>query len=60
MFTVRICVGRHLADASLWYAISGMLALFYFSRAKDNDGNDEPQWSSGIAVCVVEFITRLV
>ncbi|KAN0093138.1 Cytochrome P450 [Tylopilus felleus] len=54
-FSRRICVGRHLADASLWYAISGMLALFYFSRAKDNDGNDEPQWSSGIAVDPLAF-----
>lgn len=53
-------MGRHVADASLWYAISGMLALFDFSRATDTDGTEidfEPQWSSGIAMYVVERIT---
>ncbi|KAF9243542.1 cytochrome P450 [Melanogaster broomeanus] len=52
-FGRRICVGRYVADASLWYAISGMLALFNFSKAKDSNGRDvdfEPQWSSGIAI----------
>ncbi|KAH0833179.1 cytochrome P450 [Lanmaoa asiatica] len=52
-FGRRICVGRHIADASLWYAISGMLALFNFSKATDTDGNEidfEPHWSSGIAM----------
>lgn len=56
-------MGRHLADASLWYAISGMLALFDFSKAKDTEGNEidfEPQWSSGIAMCVAEFISRFM
>ena len=54
-------MGRHVADASLWYAISGMLALFDFTRAKDIDGSEidfEPQWSSGIAMYVVEHKTH--
>lgn len=61
--TVRICVGRHVADASVWYAISGMLALFNFSKAIDTDGNEidfEPRWSSGIAMCVVNPLTHLM
>ncbi|KIJ11979.1 hypothetical protein PAXINDRAFT_101436 [Paxillus involutus ATCC 200175] len=57
-FGRRICVGRHVADASLWYAVSGMLALFNFSKAKDRDGKTidfEPQWSSGIAIHPLPF-----
>ncbi|KIJ66834.1 hypothetical protein HYDPIDRAFT_85958 [Hydnomerulius pinastri MD-312] len=53
-----ICVGRHVADASLWYAISGLLAVFNFSKAKDANGMDidfEPQWSSGIAIHPLPF-----
>ncbi|KAF9223624.1 cytochrome P450 [Gyrodon lividus] len=57
-FGRRICVGRYVADASLWYAISGMLALFNFSKAKDSNGKAidfEPQWSSGIAIHPLPF-----
>ncbi|KAH7884352.1 cytochrome P450 [Phlebopus sp. FC_14] len=57
-FGRRICVGRYLADVSLWHAISGMLATFTFSKAKDAAGNDidfEPQWSSGLAIHPLPF-----
>jgi len=62
-FGRRICVGRYIADASLWYAISGMLALFSFSKAKDADGNEidfEPQWSSGITTHPLSFPFKVV
>ncbi|KAG0700273.1 cytochrome P450 [Suillus ampliporus] len=48
----RICVGRHVADASLWSAIASMLAVFDFSKAKDASGKDidfEPRWTPGVA-----------
>ncbi|KAH7929989.1 cytochrome P450 [Leucogyrophana mollusca] len=50
-FGRRNCVGRYVADASLWSAIALMLATFKFAKVKDNDGNDinfEVKWSAGI------------
>ncbi|KAJ8594061.1 cytochrome P450, partial [Rhizopogon salebrosus TDB-379] len=34
-FGRRVCPGRHLAEASLWSAMAGLLAVFKFSKAKD-------------------------
>ena len=47
----RICVGRHIADASLWSAIVSILAVFRITPCKDGQGNDirvEPRWTAGI------------
>lgn len=52
-FGRRICVGRHLADASLWTAMSCLLARFMFSKQSDLNGklvDFEPQWTSGVAI----------
>ncbi|KAH7925827.1 cytochrome P450 [Leucogyrophana mollusca] len=52
------CVGRHVADASLWSAIVSLLATFNFAKAVDSEGNCidfEPQWSSGVAVHLHPF-----
>lgn len=38
-FGRRICGGRHLADASLWIALSCMLAGFTFSNATNLNGD---------------------
>ncbi|KAJ8586996.1 cytochrome P450 [Rhizopogon salebrosus TDB-379] len=57
-FGRRICVGRHLADASLWIAMSCMLARFTFSKARDLNGDVidfEPRWSSGLAIHPLPF-----
>ncbi|KAG0706675.1 cytochrome P450 [Suillus ampliporus] len=59
----RICVGRHVADASLWSAIAYMLAVFDFLKAKDASGKDidfEPRWTPGIASRPVNFPCRIV
>ncbi|KAG1727737.1 cytochrome P450 [Suillus lakei] len=59
----RICVGRYVADASLWSAIASMLAVFDFLKATDPSGNDidfEPRWTSGIASRPVSFPCRIV
>ncbi|KAG2111960.1 cytochrome P450, partial [Suillus discolor] len=57
-FGRRICVGRHFADASLWIAISSLLAVFTFSKRIGADGeviDFEPRWSSGIAIHPLPF-----
>ncbi|KAG1821987.1 cytochrome P450 [Suillus subaureus] len=57
-FGRRICVGRHFADASVWIAMSGLLAMFTFSKRIGADGEAiefEPQWSSGIATHPLPF-----
>nr|BAK09432.1 cytochrome P450 [Postia placenta] len=41
-FGRRICPGRHAADASLWLAISSILAMFSIEKAKDENGNEIP------------------
>ncbi|KAH7913596.1 cytochrome P450 [Hygrophoropsis aurantiaca] len=50
-FGRRVCPGRYLADASLWTAIVSLLAIFKFSKCKDEAGNDMevvPQWTTGL------------
>ncbi|KAG1759313.1 cytochrome P450 [Suillus occidentalis] len=57
-FGRRICVGRYFADASLWIAISCLLAKFTFSKQIGADGKAidfEPQWSNGLAVHPLPF-----
>lgn len=57
-FGRRICPGRHLAEASIWSAIVCMLAVFNFSRAKDETGREieiEPRWQGGITVRPMTF-----
>ncbi|KAG1730256.1 cytochrome P450 [Suillus paluster] len=52
-FGRRICPGRHLAEASLWSAMVCLLAVFKFSKAKDETGREieiEPRWHGGITV----------
>ncbi|KAG2132012.1 cytochrome P450 [Suillus bovinus] len=52
-FGRRICPGRHLAEASIWSAMVCMLAVFNFSRAKDETGKEieiEPHWHGGLTV----------
>ncbi|KAG1775192.1 cytochrome P450 [Suillus placidus] len=59
----RICVGRYLADATLWSAIASMLAVFDFLKATDANRQDidfEPRWTSGITSRPVNFPCRIV
>jgi cytochrome P450 len=55
-FGRRVCPGRHLAEASMWSAIVSMLAIFKFSKAKDENGRDidiTPRWRGGLVVYVL-------
>ena len=52
----RICVGRHVADASLWSAIVTILMVFRIMPCKDARGHDvlaEPRWTAGITSYVM-------
>ncbi|KAI9571164.1 cytochrome P450 [Boletus coccyginus] len=54
-FGRRICPGRYVANASMWIAISSMLATFDFLKAQDQHGNEldfSPQFTPGVTSCV--------
>ncbi|KAH7884301.1 cytochrome P450 [Phlebopus sp. FC_14] len=44
-FGRRVCIGRYLADASLWSAISHLLAAFVF---RGQDGPPVPRFTMGV------------
>ncbi|KAG1744160.1 cytochrome P450 [Suillus paluster] len=57
-FGRRMCPGRHLAEASIWSAMVYLLAIFKFSKAKDETGQEveiKPQWHGGITVRPMPF-----
>ncbi|EGO24745.1 hypothetical protein SERLADRAFT_449501 [Serpula lacrymans var. lacrymans S7.9] len=39
-FGRRICVGRHVADATVWAAIASILAAFNIKKDRDEHGNE--------------------
>ncbi|KAJ3515357.1 hypothetical protein NLJ89_g1809 [Agrocybe chaxingu] len=41
-FGRRICVGRHLASSTFWYAMANVLATLDIAKKKDAMGNDLP------------------
>jgi len=62
-FGRRICVGRHLADTSVWSVIAKVLAVFKILRPLDENGVEipvEPRFSSGIAIHPLPFKHRIV
>ncbi|KAJ8583483.1 cytochrome P450 [Rhizopogon salebrosus TDB-379] len=57
-FGRRICPGRHLAQASLWSAMVGLLTVFKFAKAKDENGKKidiQPRWRAGLVVDPLPF-----
>ncbi|KAG2366783.1 cytochrome P450, partial [Suillus spraguei] len=59
----RRCVGRHLADASLWIAIASILASFSVHKAVDEHGMDipvNPKFSTGIIIHPEKFPCSIV
>ncbi|KAH7905769.1 cytochrome P450 [Hygrophoropsis aurantiaca] len=62
-FGRRTCPGRHLADASLYIAIASTLALFEFSKAKDDQGREidfVPKYTVGVTRHPDPFPCRIV
>ncbi|KAJ7578116.1 cytochrome P450 [Mycena floridula] len=41
-FGRRVCVGRHLAQSTIWLAMASILAAFNISQAKDIEGKEIP------------------
>ncbi|EGN97749.1 hypothetical protein SERLA73DRAFT_111085 [Serpula lacrymans var. lacrymans S7.3] len=61
-FGRRVCVGKHVADASVWAGIVSLLAVFKFTKAKDSQGreiNVEPQWTYGLTVRPAPFACHI-
>lgn len=59
----RMCVGRHVADASLWIAMASFLAVFSARKALDDHGMEIPvipKFSTGVTVHPEEFPYRIV
>ncbi|KAG1883052.1 cytochrome P450 [Suillus subluteus] len=59
----RMCVGRYVADTSLWIAMASFLAVFSAHKALDDHGMDipvVPKFSTGIAIHPEEFPCRIV
>ncbi|OJA10639.1 hypothetical protein AZE42_04536 [Rhizopogon vesiculosus] len=59
----RACVGRHLADAAVWIAITSFLATFSVHKALDEHGEEipvVPKFSSGIAIHPETFPCRII
>ncbi|KAG0698791.1 cytochrome P450, partial [Suillus ampliporus] len=57
-FGRRVCPGRHLVEASLWSSMACLLAIFKFSKAKDETGEEielKSQWPGGITVRPLPF-----
>ena len=47
----RICVGKYLAEASVWIAMVTMLAVFNINKAKDESGREieiVPEFTPGV------------
>ncbi|KAG1754144.1 cytochrome P450 [Suillus lakei] len=59
----RVCVGRHIADSSLWIAIASFLAVFSAHKALDEHGIDipvVPKFSTGVIIHPEKFPCRIV
>ncbi|KAN0092646.1 Cytochrome P450 [Tylopilus felleus] len=52
-FGRRICVGKYLADASIWIAMVSILAVFDMNKAKDEFGREidvVPEYTPGVII----------
>ncbi|KAG2076072.1 cytochrome P450 [Suillus decipiens] len=59
----RNCVGRHLADSSVWIAIASILASFSIHKVVDEHGIDipvNPKFSTGLVIHPEKFPCSVV
>ncbi|OJA09033.1 hypothetical protein AZE42_09694 [Rhizopogon vesiculosus] len=59
----RMCVGQHLADASMWISITSFLATFSVHKALDEHGKEipvVPKFTTGITIHPETFPCRIV
>ncbi|KAH7907494.1 cytochrome P450 [Hygrophoropsis aurantiaca] len=57
-FGRRVCVGRYLADASVWSAMVHLLAMFDITRP-EGVGEFEPRWTTGLGSHPEPFPCRI-
>ncbi|KIJ37977.1 hypothetical protein M422DRAFT_231385 [Sphaerobolus stellatus SS14] len=61
-FGRRICPGRHLAEASMWIAVTSILAAFQIRKAKNERGEDIeiiPQFTMGQVIRPAPFLCEI-
>ncbi|KIJ66916.1 hypothetical protein HYDPIDRAFT_86062 [Hydnomerulius pinastri MD-312] len=54
----RVCVGKHLADASVWSAMATILAVLKIVPAMDEMGREviiKPEWTAGLTSHPLQF-----
>ncbi|PNY29093.1 O-methylsterigmatocystin oxidoreductase [Tolypocladium capitatum] len=59
----RICIGRHLAEASVWIVVASMLSSMNIEKGRDESGNEiEPkvELTSGLTSHPKRFACRIV
>ncbi|KAH7883314.1 cytochrome P450 [Phlebopus sp. FC_14] len=57
-FGRRICPGRYNADATVWAAMTSILATLTISKARDDKGDEievNPQFTTGVTSCPLPF-----
>ncbi|PPQ67732.1 hypothetical protein CVT25_009338 [Psilocybe cyanescens] len=57
-FGRRICPGRHMADSSVWLAVTSILSVFDIGHKKDSVGNVIPiniEYTDGLIRCAEFF-----
>jgi len=62
-FGRRICVGRHMASATLWLTMVSILATLSIDKAKDEDGREigvDPVWCDAGVLHVEPFRCSIV
>ncbi|KAI9566797.1 cytochrome P450 [Boletus coccyginus] len=59
----RICVGRHVGDASVWSAIASILSVFKIVPCNDEQGNEipvNPRWTAGVTSHPLHFPCKFI
>ncbi|KAG2156377.1 cytochrome P450 [Suillus clintonianus] len=59
----RSCVGRHIADSTLWIAMASILSTFSVQKALDEQGREIPvipKFTTGVVVHPEKFPCRIV
>ena len=62
-FGRRVCVGRHLAEASVWIVVATMLATMNIEKAVDAEGKEitpEVELTNGLTSHPQSFKCRIV
>lgn len=62
-FGRRVCIGKHLAEASVWIVVASMLSSMNIEKGRDESGNEiepEVELTSGLTSHPKRFACRIV